>query len=693
MFCSKENVIGKRQIYRRAQVEVQNLLSSTNNSNDTLTYEQASTSFSNNDTLLQKRSFTTCLNNDILDNLNLEYLQSSSESENTSIQDDFYNHSNLIIPDHNVALPQNSFMTSTELKKQLVQWAIGHNITQTAFTSLLHILSPSHPELPMDCRSLLKTPTNQIIKLLETGEYTHFGILENLFRNLSLCPVVADIFPDNKVKLSFNIDGIPLFHSNNIQFWPILGRIVNSIKFQPFVVGIFCGNSKPQPLNQYLEDFIKEMLVLLKEGFFWKEKLYSVEIHSFICDAPARSFIKCVKSHGGYSSCDKCVEEGKYFNKRVILQGTSAPRRTDDSFLSQDDEEHHLGVTPLVDLQIGLVSCFPIDYMHAVCLGVMKKLLNVWVRGPLVNRLSSQEVRTMSEHLLSFRKYIPFEINRKPRELSDLARWKATEFRTFLLYTGPIILKEIVDIAVYEHFLLLHCGILILTSKNHLKKLGSEFAKNLLTNFIAHSSKIYGEEFLVYNVHVLCHLSDDAEHFGPLDNFSAFVFESYLGQLKKLIRASNKPLQQIYRRLNEINKSTTDVISFQNKTECFILQNAGPYNPMYKQFKKLVFQSCTYCTCNYSIGNSYCKVGDVIVQIHNILENSDTGEIMITGKRFRNYKSFYSYPVNSTIFGIYIVENLMEENEMWSVNDIIGKCIIFPAARNIFVCFPLIHSF
>lgn len=212
-------------------------------------------------------------------------------------------------------------------------------------------------------------------------------MIENLLSSLSSCSVLSDIFPDNNVKLSFNVDGIPIYHSNNIQFWPILGRISNHVKFRPFAIGLFCGNSKLLPLNQYLDDFIQELLPLLEEGFYFKNVQYTVEIHSFICDAPARSYIKCVKSHGGYFSCDKCVEEGRYFERRVVLPGISARLRTDASFLRQDDSEHHTGASPLIKLNLGLVTCFPIDYMHAVCLGVMKKLLYSWIGGPLINRL------------------------------------------------------------------------------------------------------------------------------------------------------------------------------------------------------------------------------------------------------------------------------------------------------------------
>ena len=56
---------------------------------------------------------------------------------------------------------------------------------------------------------------------------------------------------------------------------------------------------------------------------------------------------------------------------------------------------------------------------------------------------------------------------------------------------------------------------------------------------------------LVYNVHGLVHLAEDARRFGCLDNISAFPFENVLGKLKRMVRKPSFPLQQIIRRLHE----------------------------------------------------------------------------------------------------------------------------------------------
>lgn len=47
--------------------------------------------------------------------------------------------------------------------------------------------------------------------------------------------------------------------------------------------------------------------------------LYSVNIHSLICDAPARSLVKGVECHSGDSASEKCVAHGEYCINVIYL--------------------------------------------------------------------------------------------------------------------------------------------------------------------------------------------------------------------------------------------------------------------------------------------------------------------------------------------------------------------------------------
>lgn len=73
--------------------------------------------------------------------------------------------------------------------------------------------------------------------------------------------------------------------------------------------------------------------------------------------------------------------------------------------------------------------------MHLVVLGVMRKLILFWIsKGPLSVRITSRSTNQITLSLLSIKKYITSDFVRKPREIQEICRWKATELRLFLIY-------------------------------------------------------------------------------------------------------------------------------------------------------------------------------------------------------------------------------------------------------------------
>ena len=127
--------------------------------------------------------------------------------------------------------------------------------------------------------------------------------------------------------------------------------------------------------------------------------------------------------------------------------------RTDFSFRNQLNEEHHHGQSILSELPVDMVKSFPIGYMHQVCLGCMKRLLLIWMRSMRQYRESADHTHQISSRLEEMKKCIPSAFARKPGSLKDIDRWKATEYRQFLLYTGMMALKGILRSDFYEHFL------------------------------------------------------------------------------------------------------------------------------------------------------------------------------------------------------------------------------------------------
>ena len=123
--------------------------------------------------------------------------------------------------------------------------------------------------------------------------------------------------------------------------------------------------------------------------------------------------MKSIKIHTGYESCPKCEVYGEWIG-RVVLLETGSTLRTDESFRNKTQEGHHKGTSILEQLDIDMIRTFAIYYMHCVCLGVMRKLLWLWIRGPLATRIGRQNIYFISKALEDLVNFISSDFARKP---------------------------------------------------------------------------------------------------------------------------------------------------------------------------------------------------------------------------------------------------------------------------------------
>jgi hypothetical protein len=583
-----------------------------------------------------------------------------------------------------------NLLTESEKCANILQkLAIKHSPTQSFMSDLLVSLKKEFfPELPKDARTLMKTPTKCNITAMGDGKFFYTGIkfhLDRIFASHNYCDIDA-------IKLSFNVDGIPLYKSKNVSFTPILCS-VKEFAHPPFVVALHCGSSKP-PLEQYLDDFISELKLLL-DHYDFDGKTIKISICSFICDAPAKCYIRCSVPYNAYFGCDKCTQKGKW-KGRIIYPRTKAPLRTDHSYRNKFHIEHHNKMyldCPLFQI-IGLdmVTSFPLDYLHLVLLGVMRKLLNLWKKGATYFRasFSKAHIDVIDTKLKLISSYWPSDFNRKPRTLNDLDRWKGTELRQFLLYIGSIVLKDALSKEEYRHYLLFFTAITILIRKDLQGNL--DIARELLLKFVRLVPKIYNEEALVYNVHSLVHLTDDVERKGPLDAFSAFPFESLLGQLKRLLKKSNHPIEQAYKRLYEGYQFSTLNQNERDKN-IKILQGST--------VEPIGYGICgTQCTSVIYKGMKLaCNTKDQFIFNSNkrimrierfIVENEQ--KMHIVGRLFERFEPLLKYPVQSDKFQIVSVRSLEPSSRNCSIicaSKIFSKAVVVPVSDEKFAFFPL----
>jgi len=317
--------------------------------------------------------------------------------------------------------------------------------------------------LPKDCQTLLKSTSTKVLNIREVkpGIYYHFGIKKGIQRYSSI------LSTNEQIKIAIGIDGLPISKSSSGQLWPILGYIIPYRKYI-FPVGIYYGNEKPQDSNDFLLDFITEIMDISMNGIVINNEVKKVKIELMCCDAPAKSFVLRVKGHSGFFSCTRCVQEGDYINNRVCFpyDKNGSMKRLHQDYVQMKYEEHHISFTISCVALIpdtDIVHSFPLDYMHLVCLGVTKKLISLWLNtGPINVRLPSWKIKNITSSLNKIKKCITNDFARKPREIEEFKRYKATEFRQFLLYTGPIVLKKILPDDCYQHFMVFSVALRIL---------------------------------------------------------------------------------------------------------------------------------------------------------------------------------------------------------------------------------------
>ena len=222
--------------------------------------------------------------------------------------------------------------------------------------------------------------------------------------------------------------------------------------------------------------------------------------------------------------------------------------------------------------------------MYLVCLGVVRRILNFMKKGPC-GKLSHLQRTEMSNNFIKLNGCLPSEFSRQPRSLYELDRWKATEFCQFLLYLGPVILRNIISENAFIHFRLLSIAISILLNSNEEKRnMHLDYARGLLVYFVQNSKIFYGNTFTVYNVYNFLHICDDVKNFNcSLNDILCFPFENHLQRLKHFVRLSKNPINQIAKRdfeyglcFTKLNhKTLCTKVSANKKDRCFYLKDGS----------------------------------------------------------------------------------------------------------------------
>jgi len=134
-------------------------------------------------------------------------------------------------------------------------------------------------------------------------------------------------------------------------------------------------------------------------------------------------------------------------------------------------------------------------------------------------------------------------VSRLPRPISQACRWKASEWRSWLLFYSLPLLSGMLPGQYFNHWMHLVSAIYLLlqpkVSDDCLSK-----AERSLGLFVSQFVGLYGLEHMTYNVHCLLHLAGTVRRCGPLWACSMFPFEGFNQTILKFCTGpTHVPLQ------------------------------------------------------------------------------------------------------------------------------------------------------
>ncbi|XP_026825986.1 uncharacterized protein LOC105276778 [Ooceraea biroi] len=310
------------------------------------------------------------------------------------------------------------------------------------------------------------------------------------------------------------------------------------------LAGLYVGSKNPNQMV-FLQPFFEEALNKLSSlGFVWihdeKEVVSKVIPLCGVTDSVARYQLLNMQSFHAFYGCTFCYEKqektgprSKCFN---VLSERANERTAESTYQdakrayerkneSRIDKRHWKGVkgpSVLMNLQyFDLIWGFVIDYMHAILLGVIKCHMEYlfdstkkkcWI--DMTNRVSLKNLTdTIDSRLLSIQP--PSGINRSPRSIEHCCKWKASEWRSWLLFYCIPCLQGLLKDKYLAHLAMLSQETYILLQRS-VSCTEIEEVHNLFLQYCYYFQKYFIPKHTIYNLHLLIHVCKCVINWGPL---------------------------------------------------------------------------------------------------------------------------------------------------------------------------------
>ncbi|KAK3918509.1 NCK-interacting protein with SH3 domain [Frankliniella fusca] len=363
--------------------------------------------------------------------------------------------------------------------------------------------------------------------------------------------------------LSFNFFGKIVASTSKKSAWPVL-VVVNELPMylrrkHVLMACIWLGDKKPK-MSEYLKPFVLECNSLSENGICIKVNntpitfpIKALIVHPCINHFPVNCFLP-----SGLFGCGLCyhpgirMRKGRGYARSYSIQEREYPERThqetmDLARLAEESGTVRRGVKGVSVLAgidgFDVIRSIDLDFFHAL-VNCSKRFCSLWFSkiyaGSPFN--ISQKLADVDRRLLAIT--ITDDVSRSPRSLLERSDYRGHEWFYWVAFYSIPVLKNILPNRFLNHWaLLVHSTALLM--QNAVTKSEVAYAERYLRQFNFEIDDLYRAVHVTFSIHLMTHLARSVTEFGQPWTHSAFVFESFNGELKNAVMSSNGVAQQI----------------------------------------------------------------------------------------------------------------------------------------------------
>ncbi|XP_074114120.1 uncharacterized protein LOC141537173 [Cotesia typhae] len=413
------------------------------------------------------------------------------------------------------------------------------------------------------------------------------GVINDIYDS-QLYKAVQKLSP-GALTYNVNTDGAPLTKSSKRSMWPIqlhINELSPTLRFRNVLLGglyITSAELSPEFMQTYMSKFLEKANNIME------------------ADSVARPVIQNRFQFNGYLGCSWCYATGVYDSSvmRYPITQQVPLLRPNQSHIKDVEQVEKLGKS------INGVK------------GVSRHLWALWTKPGTPYYLNPQQRKKIMARQLHIKR--PQEIHRLVRTVDQTAKWKASEWESWLLFDSVPYLAGILDEKCFQSYLLLVSSIYTLMTDNISEEDLLLCEINLL-QFVRDCQLIYDVNSMTFNLHSLSHVVESVRQSGPLWSSSAFPFESMIFLIKRYITVVSGVSNQI---VNSILKEKNIRCNIDYNTESVKCRNYCK-----DLFKPRKLKNCTRSDDHaLLIGTEKSPDDQLILLMHQYFDNTHSTKV------------------------------------------------------------------